>query len=122
VVAADVYSQTPNTGRGGWTWYTGSASWLYRAGLEYLLGFQKQGDEILMDPCIPSTWEEYSIKYKYHDTIYRITVLNPEHLEKGVKFITMDGFPLKGNRIPLINDNIEHTVKVFLGSLQNQDM
>ena len=122
VVAADVYSQTPNTGRGGWTWYTGSASWLYRAGLEYLLGFQKQGNEILMDPCIPSTWEEYSIIYKYHDTIYRITVLNPEHLEKGVKFITMDGLPLKGNRIPLINDNIEHTVKVFLGSLQNQDL
>lgn len=122
VVAADVYSQPPNTGRGGWTWYTGSASWLYRAGLEYLLGFQKHGDEIRMEPCIPTTWEEFSIKYQYHDTLYHITVLNPEHLEKGVKLITMDGLPLKGNCIPLFDDHIDHNVKVFLGSLQNQEL
>ncbi len=118
VVAADVYSQPPNTGRGGWTWYTGSASWLYRAGLEYILGFQKQSEEIILNPCIPSSWKEYSIEYVYQDTKYKITVLNPEGVQKGVRLITMDGFPTKSNRIPLLTDKKDHFVKVFMGNLE----
>ncbi|MDD4615131.1 MAG: glycosyl transferase, partial [Caldisericia bacterium] len=115
VVAADVYSQPPNVGRGGWTWYTGSASWLYRAGLEFILGFQKRANEIVIEPCIPEYWKEYSIDYQYYDTIYKISVLNPECVQKGVRLVIVDGFPIKDNRIPLFNDHKEHTVKVFMG-------
>ncbi|MDD4614957.1 MAG: hypothetical protein PHI40_06090, partial [Caldisericia bacterium] len=103
---------------GGWTWYTGSASWLYRAGLEFILGFQKRANEIVIDPCIPEYWKEYSIDYQYYDTIYKISVLNPECVQKGVRLVIVDGFPIKDNRIPLFNDHKEHTVKVFMGTIE----
>jgi len=115
VMAADVYAVHPHTGRGGWSWYTGSAGWTYRAGLEYILGFQKNGDTIIMNPCIPSRWKEYTIKYKFIDTMYSIKVKNPEGLNTGVKNIYIDGKTTEGNRINLINDGIPHIVEVLMG-------
>jgi len=115
VMAADVYAAYPHTGRGGWSWYTGSAGWMYRAGLEYILGFQKNGDTIIMDPCIPQKWKEYAIQYKFIDTMYDIRVENPQGLNKGVKRISLDGELSEGNRIPLVNDGKSHEVLVLMG-------
>lgn len=81
----------PHTGRGGWTWYTGAAGWMYRAGLEYLLGFQKNGATVIIDPCIPAKWKAYTITYHYQETDYAIHVKNPDGLNKGVKTIAVDG-------------------------------
>jgi cyclic beta-1,2-glucan synthetase len=77
VVAADVYTATGQLGRGGWTWYTGSASWLYRVGLESLLGFTKQGDTLRIQPCVPAGWREYRIEYRFGASTYAITVQDP---------------------------------------------
>ena len=115
VMAADVYAVHPHDGRGGWTWYTGSAGWMYRAGLEYILGFQKNGSTVIMDPCIPSKWKEYSIKYRYKETTYNIVVKNPDSINKGVKSITIDEKIFEGNVINLINDGNVHEVKVMMG-------
>jgi cyclic beta-1,2-glucan synthetase len=115
VMAADVYVAHPHIGRGGWSWYTGSAGWMYRAGLECILGFQKNGDTIIMDPCIPRKWQDYAIQYKFLDTVYNIRVENPQGLSKGVKSITLDGDMSTGNRIPLVNDGKIHEVLVLIG-------
>jgi len=115
VMAADVYVAHPHIGRGGWSWYTGSAGWMYRAGLEYILGFQKNGNTIIMDPCIPRKWQDYAIQYKFIDTVYDIRVENPQGLSKGVKDITLDGEVSAGNRIPLVNDGKRHEVLVTMG-------
>jgi len=115
VMSADVYAAHPHTGRGGWSWYTGSAGWMYRAGAEYILGFQKNGDTIIMDPCIPCKWKEYTIQYKYNATIYNIKVNNPEGINKGVKKISVDGKISTVNRINLVNDLKTHDVEVFMG-------
>jgi cellobiose phosphorylase len=115
VMAADVYAVHPHTGRGGWSWYTGSAGWVYRAGLEYILGFQKNGNTLIMDPCIPRKWKEYFIKYKFIDTMYDIRVRNPEGLNKGIREISVDGITTQGNRIQLVNDGIPHVAEVFMG-------
>lgn len=115
VMAADVYAVPPHTGRGGWTWYTGSAGWMYRAGLEYILGFQKNGDNILMNPCIPKKWTEYNINYKYLDTSYEIKVKNPESVNMGVKKIIINGKSIIGNNIELINDGNVHKIEVLMG-------
>ncbi len=96
VVAADVYTAEGHLGRGGWTWYTGSASWLYRAGLESILGFTKRGDTLAIDPCFPSAWPEFGIEYQYGQTLYSIRVLNPDGVERGVSSVSVDGVPLEG--------------------------
>jgi cellobiose phosphorylase len=90
VMAADVYSVSPHIGRGGWTWYTGTASWVYKAGLESILGFVKTADQLIIDPCIPKKWPEYSIIYRYRKTEYRITVRNPKNVSKGVVSLSLD--------------------------------
>jgi cyclic beta-1,2-glucan synthetase len=96
VVAADVYTAEGHLGRGGWTWYTGSASWLYRVGLESILGFTKRGDTLAIDPCFPSTWPEFGIEYQYGRTLYSIRVLNPDGVERGISSVSVDGVPLEG--------------------------
>lgn len=116
VMAADVYANQLHLGRGGWTWYTGSASWMYKAGLENILGFNKNGNTLTIDPCIPKKWAEYSIKYKYFDTIYDIHVKNTENLSKGVAAVIMDGKILDGNVITLSNDLMTHYVEIQMGS------
>ncbi len=115
VMAADVYAVHPHTGRGGWTWYTGSAGWVYRAGVEYLLGFRKNGDSVVMEPCIPKRWKEYEINYKFIDTAYKIKVKNPQGINKGVLSIALDGTKMQGNSFVLINDGSRHEVEVIMG-------
>ena len=77
VMAADVYAVYPNEGRGGWSWYTGAAGWMYRTGLEAILGFQKNGKTLVINPCIPDKWDRYAIRYQFMDTQYAIVVQNP---------------------------------------------
>ncbi|SHK33607.1 GH36-type glycosyl hydrolase domain-containing protein [Tepidibacter formicigenes] len=115
VMAADVYAVNPHVGRGGWTWYTGTAGWMYRVGIEDILGFIKRKDKLIINPCIPKDWNEYSIKYRYKDTKYNITIKNPDRVNKNVKNINLDGKKLKDNSIPLVDDKLDHNVEVILG-------
>jgi cellobiose phosphorylase len=116
VAAADVYAAGSHVGRGGWTWYTGAAGWLYRVGLEYMLGFIKEGDKLIIRPCIPRDWDEYSIEYKYKTTKYNIKVKNPERVNGGIREITLDSAALEEGYIPLKDDGGEHRVLIVLGS------
>jgi cyclic beta-1,2-glucan synthetase len=115
VMAADVYSGYPNKGRGGWSWYTGSAGWIYRAVLEYILGFQKNGDTLVMDPCIPKEWKEYTLNYKYLSSSYHLQVINPSNISKGVLSVSIDGIIHEGNRIALKDDGQHHHIVVTMG-------
>jgi cyclic beta-1,2-glucan synthetase len=115
VVCADVYSVEPHVGRGGWSWYSGSASWLYRAGLEYLLGFKLRGGMLRIDPCIPKAWNGFGIEYRHRSTRYTISVENPDHVCRGVGRVELDGVeidPLEA--IPLTDDGARHRVRVLL--------
>jgi cyclic beta-1,2-glucan synthetase len=113
VVAADVYTASGQLGRGGWTWYTGSASWMYRIGLEAILGFRKEGDALTIDPCVPVEWREFGIEYRYGRSTYSIVVTNPDGGEGGVVEVTVDGRPLDGATIPLVDDGERHAVAVL---------
>jgi len=115
-VAADIYSEPPHVGRGGWTWYTGAAGWLHRAGLEWILGFRKRGSALRIDPCIPRWWKGFEITYRHGRTLYRITVLNPKGVCRGVSRVSLDGALLPGEAlVPLSDDGGEHQVQVVLG-------
>jgi cyclic beta-1,2-glucan synthetase len=115
-VVADVYSEPPHVGRGGWTWYTGAAGWLHRAGLERILGFRKRGSTLRIDPCIPRAWKGFEIRYRHGGTLYRIAVENPKGVCRGVSRISLDGTPLPGEGlVPLSDDGREHQVQVVLG-------
>ncbi|MEE8361293.1 MAG: protein ndvB, partial [Gemmatimonadales bacterium] len=115
-VAADVYSEPPHVGRGGWTWYTGAAGWLYRAGLEWILGFRKRGAALSIDPCIPREWKGFEISYRHGRTRYRITVENPNGVSRGVTRLSLDGTTLPTDGlVPLVDDGEEHQVQVVLG-------
>ena len=115
VVAADVYSVTPHVGRGGWTWYTGSAAWFYRTALERLLGFRKEGAFLLLDPCIPRGWPGFEIVYRHGASSYTIAVENPLGVCRGTLSLKLDGTILAGNRIPLADDGKAHAVQLVLG-------
>jgi cyclic beta-1,2-glucan synthetase len=115
-VAADIYSAPEHVGRGGWTWYTGAAGWLYRAGLESILGFRKRGSALAIDPCIPRDWRRFEIVYRHGDTLYRIAVENPDAVCRGVCSISLDGTRLPEEAlVPLSDDGLEHGVQVVLG-------
>lgn len=115
VVAADVYSYPPNEGRGGWTWYTGSASWAYKVALEGILGFKKIEDKLIINPCIPSEWSKFSIVYRYGKSIYEIKVQNFNHVVYGVERIEVDGDVIDQDFIPLIDDGCSHEVNIVMG-------
>jgi cyclic beta-1,2-glucan synthetase len=115
VMAGDVYSQPPHTGRGGWTWYTGSAGWLYRVVLETILGFQVRGDKLTLNPCIPHNWPGFEITYRYRSATYIIRVENPLGVERGVKELTLDGKRLEGGVVALSDDGQSHEVRVVMG-------
>jgi cyclic beta-1,2-glucan synthetase len=115
VAAADVYAVPPHTGRGGWTWYTGSASWMYRAGLENILGFRLRGTRLRVEPCIPRSWHGFEIEYRYGTARYHIKVENPYGLNRGVVSVEVDGDVQKTNDIPLRDDGVRHSVRVVLG-------
>ncbi len=115
-VAGDVYSEAPHVGRGGWTWYTGSAGWLYRGAVEWTLGLRMRGSVLSIDPCVPRNWPSYSMNFRYHSTLYKITVENPSGVSRGVKTVEVDGELLSGfPNIPLIDDGGNHLVRVVLG-------
>ena len=116
VAAGDVYAEPPHVGRGGWTWYTGSAGWLYRAGMEWILGFRLHGTMLSIDPCIPRSWPSYSISFRYHSASYRIRVENPRSVSHRIARAELDGKPLPNSaNIPLVDDGVEHQVLVVLG-------
>ena len=112
VVAADVYTAASHDGRGGWTWYTGSASWMYRAGLEHLLGVTKVGATLRIMPCVPRAWPEYEVAYRYGAATYRIRVLRPDGIQRTGARITVDGVTLTEPIITLLDDGREHAVRV----------
>ncbi|MFN2270731.1 MAG: GH36-type glycosyl hydrolase domain-containing protein [Anaerolineae bacterium] len=119
VVAADVYSVPPHVGRGGWTWYTGSAGWMYRLGTEAILGLCKVGIDqdhqvLRITPCIPRNWSSYEITYRHGETTYMISVENPDSVNCGVKQVALDGVVLPGDEVPLVDDGKEHTVRVLM--------
>jgi cyclic beta-1,2-glucan synthetase len=115
VVAADVYSQPPHVGRGGWTWYTGSASWLYRIALETILGFRLRDAALLIDPCIAAHWSRYEITLHYRTALYHITVENPSGVERGVQSIDVDGEIISDKATQLKDDGRTHAIRVVLG-------
>ncbi|MBU6476648.1 MAG: glycosyl transferase family 36, partial [Xanthomonadaceae bacterium] len=116
VECADVYSVAPHTGRGGWTWYSGSAGWLYRAIVEWVLGFRLHGDTLRIEPCIPRKWKGFRLTYRRGNTAWRIEVENPGHACHGVAAIELDGVTLQdsGAGIPLTADGATHHVRVIL--------
>ena len=101
VTCGDVYSAEPHQGRAGWSWYTGSSGWLYRVGLEHILGFKIENGIISIDPCIPSDWKEFRVTYQSGGKEYRITVLNPEGVQKGVTKVLLDGHLVPKKKIAL---------------------
>jgi len=115
VVAADVYSSPPHIGRGGWTWYTGSASWMRRLGVEMILGLRRAGPSLELAPCIPKNWPGYELDYRFERSTYHIRVANPQGVNTGVKTLSIDGKPVKGNSIPLNDDGAQHEVLMTMG-------
>jgi cyclic beta-1,2-glucan synthetase len=115
VVAADVYTAKGHLGRGGWTWYTGSASWMYRTALEAILGFRQQGEQLFIEPCIPSSWDGFTIEYRFRSSTYQIVVENPDKLERGTVQLTVDGRSVD-KAIDLVDDGKQHHVTASLRS------
>jgi cyclic beta-1,2-glucan synthetase len=115
VVPADVYTAQGHLGRGGWTWYTGSASWMYRVALESILGFQQRGEILFIEPCIPASWKEFTIEYRFGASTYEITVENPDGLQHGAVELTVDGNG-GGKGIHLLDDGKRHRVTASLRS------
>jgi cyclic beta-1,2-glucan synthetase len=118
VLAGDVYAHPAHAGRGGWTWYTGSAAWMYRAGLESILGLRRGGSTFEVDPCIPSSWPDYSIVWRFGQTRYEIEVSNPERQCRGIAEAELDGAPVDSRAIPLIDDGGTHRVRLVVGGLK----
>jgi cyclic beta-1,2-glucan synthetase len=119
VMAGDVYAHPPHAGRGGWSWFTGSAGWMYQAGIGSILGLRRRGSTFVIDPCIPSSWNSYRIDWRFLDTRYEIMVCNPMHRCRGVAAVTLDGVPADAAAIPLLNDGKTHTVQVVLGDREH---
>ena len=125
MAVADVYAEPPHVGRGGWTWYTGSAGWMYRAGVEWILGFRLRGSTLHLDPCIPRNWSGFEVSFRYHSSRYEIEVVNPSGVMRGVREIRVDGEDLswqkeeeavdRGAVIPLEDDGRAHRIQVVLG-------
>jgi cyclic beta-1,2-glucan synthetase len=114
VVAADVYSNPAHVGRGGWTWYTGSASWMYRVGIEELLGFTLRRGALHIDPCIPRHWPRYDVTVKTPEAEFNVVVENPDRVSRGVRRIELDGVAVEGD-VPMAGAAGAHAVRVILG-------
>ena len=113
VIAADIYGQGNLIGRGGWTWYTGSSSWYYKAGIEYILGLKIENGYMTIDPCIPRDWKEYQIQYKWKDSIYHINVKNPDGKNRGVTKLLLDDNEVE-NRIKLDGTRKIYHIEVLM--------
>src|SRR5207248_1012326 len=114
VACADVYSVPPHVGRGGWTWYTGSAGWMYRVALESLLGFQLRGTKLSLNPCLPRHWPGFEITYRYGSTTYVIKVENPGGVERGVHQVILDGREVEALTVDLLDDGLAHELRVLM--------
>ena len=115
-VAADVYAHPMHLGRGGWTWYTGSAGWMYQAAIEGLLGLRREGETFTLTPNIPAIWPSFSIDWRVGErTRYHISVLNPDHRSRGSRSAALDGVSVDPSAIPLVDDGEIHEVVVELG-------
>jgi cellobiose phosphorylase len=122
VMCADIYAAPPHTGRGGWTWYTGAAGWMYRLGMETLLGLQLEVDQLRIAPGIPAHWNTYKIHYRYRETVYHIRVKRVAAKPKHLIRVALDGAAVNGTgvdetgrpqgMIPLVDDRREHYVEV----------
>jgi len=115
VVAADVYAGPPHTGRGGWTWYTGSAAWMYRLIVESLLGLTLKTDKLSFVPCLPAEWDGFAVRYRFRETIYHIKVrqLRPTG-EEGPTIVAVDGVVQVGKELCLVDDRTEHFVEIMM--------
>jgi cyclic beta-1,2-glucan synthetase len=116
VVAADVYNLPGRVGQGGWSWYTGSAAWMYRAWIEEILGLQVRGKTMRLNPVIPGWWDGFQMSYRHGEAVYEIQVENPDHCEQGISWVEMDGQRMKGEVIPLGRELVKHRVVVRMGN------
>jgi cyclic beta-1,2-glucan synthetase len=114
VTCVDVYAEPTHVGRGGWTWYTGSAGWTYRAGLEWILGFRLRGAALIIDPCVPTSWPGFEIAFQYHSARYQIAVENPNGVSHRLSRVYLDGKALQTSDalIALSDDGANHKVQV----------
>ncbi|MBK8595096.1 MAG: carbohydrate-binding protein [Holophagales bacterium] len=115
-VAADVYDHPSHRGRGGWTWYTGAAGWMYRVAMEGILGLERRGASFSVNPCIPSSWPACSVEWRFGGARYAIEIENPEGKCRGVASVELDGAPADPAAIPLLDDGLAHRVRVVLGT------
>jgi len=116
VIAADVYAVAPHTGRGGWTWYTGSAGWMYRLLIETLLGVTIEGDQLRLSPLLPKSWTSYTIHYRYRQTLYHIAIMRLTTEPADGHQLLLDGNSLSGPTVPLVDDRREHSVQLKVWS------
>jgi cyclic beta-1,2-glucan synthetase len=123
VVAADVYSVAPHIGRGGWTWYTGAAGWMYRAGLESILGVRVRGTTLQLAPCLPPSWPRAEITLRHQSSCYQIAIENPQGVSRGIVRMELDGamLPVGQDCIELVDDGVTHSVRVVLGTPQENE-
>ena len=109
VIAADIYSAKEHNGRGGWTWYTGSAGWFYRVGIREIIGLKKKGDKLKLDPKMPVHWDGFKVCYTYMDTTYNIEVIRSDKDE-----VILDGVSQISNKIDLVNDKSTHKITMYI--------
>ena len=113
-LAADIYGAANLAGRGGWTWYTGSSSWMFKAGIEYILGLKITKGVLSIEPCIPKDWKEYSMQYHFGDSIYNIKVKNPDGKNIGVTKMIFNGEEIKETKIKLQSNNTVNEIEVIM--------
>ena len=118
VIAADIYSQPPHTGNGGWTWYTGSSGWMYGLGIQAILGVSRLGNVLKINPCIPHNWPGFKVDYRFGATHYLVNVENPDGVNRGIRQVFLDGKPLPDKLIPLVDDGGQHAVHVLMGGTE----
>ena len=113
-IPADIYGAENLAGRGGWTWYTGSSSWFYKIGIENILGLRIENKTLRLEPCIPKDWKEYSIKYRYKNTIYNIKVKNPNGKNTGVEKLFLDGKDIEEKQVKLVDDRRTKEIEIIM--------
>jgi cyclic beta-1,2-glucan synthetase len=115
VVAADIYAHPQHVGRGGWTWYTGSSSWMHRLAVGAILGVTWSGDTLGIAPCIPARWPKFTVHVRRGGSRYVIRVENPEHVQRGIVRAELDGAAVDPTAIPARDDGQAHEVRVIMG-------
>ena len=120
-VAADVYSSPECPGRGGWTWYTGAAAWMYRLATEAILGIEVEGNYLRINPCVPESWEEWKVTLKRKGCIWNLYFKNPDSVSSGVRKVTVNGVLAEGNGVELSENNLCNNVQVIMGAPDSED-